>query len=162
MSARANIVPKWSGVLKADDDPCPTCRRSRRLSLDSLDLFNGYIRRLAGKGGMAIELVIRKLARPKSASQLGYLFGIVYPVIGETYCDTDYDPDALHDALMRKLRGLKPEPNPLQMRETLRDKDHEYVSDYISDLRLWALDQGIVTPDATKVEARPVRVSKAA
>jgi hypothetical protein len=149
VSARANIAPKWSGVVTAEGV----------LKLDARGLFFSHLKRLANQ---PIELVIRKLARPKSTSQLGYLFGIVYPVIGETYCDTDYDPDALHDALMRKLRGLKPEPNPLQMRETLRDKDHEYVSDYISDLRLWALDQGIVTPDATKAEARPVRVSKAA
>jgi hypothetical protein len=149
VSARANIAPKWSGVVTAEGV----------LKLDARGLFFAHLKRLANQ---PIELVVRKLARPKSTSQLGYLFGIVYPVIGETYCDTDYDADALHDALMRKLRGLKPEPNPLQMRETLRDKDHEYVSDYISDLRMWALDQGIVTPDATKVEPRNVRVSKAA
>ena len=129
------------------------------LKLDARDLFFQHLKRLANQ---PIELVIRKMARPKSTSQMGYLFGIVYPVIGEAFNDTDYDVDALHDALMRKLRGLKPEPNPLQMRETLRDKDHEYVSDYINDLRHWALTEyGIVTPDAEKVDV-PASRKKAA
>jgi hypothetical protein len=83
---------------------------------------------------------------------LGYLWGVLYPVIGEACADTDYDASALHDALMRTLRGLKPEPNPLGLRETLGDKSHEYVSDYINDLRQWALHEyGIVTPDAGTV-----------
>ena len=149
MSARANIAPKWSGVVTP----------AGVLKLDARDLFFQHLKRLANQ---PIELVIRKMARPKSTSQMGYLFGIVYPVIGEAFNDIDYDVDALHDALMRKLRGLKPEPNPLQMRETLRDKDHEYVSDYISDLRLWALGEGVVTPDAKHVEARNVRITEAA
>jgi hypothetical protein len=160
MSARSRIAPKWSAVVKVDAEPCPVCRRTNWLRVESRELFTKYLRRLHGT---AIELVIRKLARPKSTSQLGYLFGAVYPVIGEEFCDIDYDVDALHDALMRKLRGLKPEPNPLQMRETLRDKDHEYVSDYISDLRHWALTEcGIVTPDACAVDVPPVRLKRTA
>lgn len=150
MSARARIVPRWSGAVDADG----------KLHLDAIGLFKAYL----GKAlkNTSVVVVIRKLGRPKSTSQLGYLFGVLYPVIGEEFCDTDYDVDALHDACMRKLRGLKPDPNPLQMRETLRDKDHEYVSDYISDLRHWALTEyGIVTPDANKVEAEP-RGKKAA
>jgi hypothetical protein len=101
-----------------------------------------------------VQVVIKKATRAKSQSQLGYLWGVLYPVIAEEIGYSEYEAEELHDACMRRLRGLKPGPNPLELRETLRDKDHEYVSNYISDLRHWALTQyGIETPDSTKAEA---------
>ena len=125
-----------------------TVDKQGKLHLDSRGLFDGYLRTLLNK---AIKLTVQKMSRPKSQSQLGYLFGILYPVIGEELGYPEYDVEALHDGCMRKLRGLKPEPNPLQLRQTLRDKDHQYVSDYISDLRHFMVTEyGIVTPDAHK------------
>jgi len=122
------------------------------LWLEAKGLFKGYLRSLKNK---PVQLTVKALSRPKSQSQLGYLWGVLYPVLAEEFGYADYDLDSLHDGCMRKLRGLKPEPNPLELRETLRDKDHQYVSDYISDLRHWALmDHKIVTPDAEKVEIK--------
>ncbi len=141
MSARARVTPKWSGTVGADGV----------LRLDANGLFKSWL----GKAlkNQPVEVIVRKMGRPKSHSALGYLFGVIYPIAGEEFCDTDYDVEALHDAFMRKLRGLKPEPNPLQMRETLRDKDAEYLTDYINDLRHVLLtDYGMTTPDASKVD----------
>lgn len=120
------------------------------LHLEARGLLDRYLRTLANK---RVTLVVKPEARPKSQNQLGYLFGVLYPVIAEEIGYRAYEVEEIHDACMRKLRGLKPEPNPLQLRETLRDKEHEYVSDYIGDLRHWALmDYGIVTPDAHRAE----------
>lgn len=141
MSARARIAPKWSGVVDKDGV----------LHLDAIGLFRAHC--VKALKNHPVEVVVRKIGRPKSHSQLGYLFGVIYPLVGEEFGDTDFDVDAIHDACMRKLRGLKPDPNPLQMRETLRDKDHAYVSDYISDLRHWLLTEySLVTPDAERVD----------
>jgi hypothetical protein len=159
MSARARIAPKWSAVVKVDAEPCTVCRRTNWLRVDSRELFTKYLRRLHGT---AIELVIRKLARPKSQSQLGYLWGVIYPIAAEHFGYADFELDALHDGIMRQVVGLKPEPNPLQLRASLAEMSHEEVSDYISDVRFWLLtEHGCVTPDAGAVDA-PVPLKRTA
>lgn len=134
-------VPVWSGAVDKDG----------KLHLDGRALFTAYVKRLKG---LPVQLVLKKLSRRKSSGQLGYLFGVLYPIIAADIGYREYEVDEVHDACMRKLRGLKPEPNPLQLRESLKDHDHQYTSDYISDLRHWAVTEyGIVTPDSDKAEA---------
>jgi hypothetical protein len=133
-------VPVWSGVVTPEGV----------VRLDARELFHAYVR---GLKNTAITLVVKKASRPKSQNQLGYLFGVLYPVIAEELGYRSYEVEEVHDAFMRRLRGLKPEPNPLQLRESLRDHDHQYTSDYIGDLRHFVLTEyGIVTPDAEKAE----------
>lgn len=134
-------IPVFHGVVTKDG----------KLVLDARSLFAGYVKRLANQ---AVTLTLKKQSRPKSTNQLGYLFGVLYPVIADEIGYKSYEVEEVHDACMRHLRGLKPEPNPLKLRESLRDHDHAYTSDYISDLRHWALmSYGIVTPDADKAQA---------
>jgi hypothetical protein len=134
-------VPVWHGVVTSDG----------KLKVDARGLFLAHLKRLANQ---PIQVVVKKLARPKSQNQLGYLFGVVYPVIAEDLGYRQYEVEEVHDAFMRKLRGLKPEPNPLQLRCSLRDMSHDEVSAYIEDVRHVAVTAyGIVTPDAQKAEA---------
>lgn len=134
-------VPVWSGTVDADG----------KLRIDARGLFLAHLKRLANQ---PIQVVIKKLARPKSQNQLGFLFGVIYPVIAEELGYRQYEVEEVHDACMRELRGLKAEPNPLKLRCSLRDMSHEEVSAYIEDLRFWAVEHfGIVTPDASKAEA---------
>ena len=146
----AQPVPVWHGVITPDG----------KLILDARDLFAGYVKRLKNS---AVSLVLKKRSRPKSQSQLGYLWGVVYPVIAEEFGYCDYELNAMHDAIIRELRGLKPEPNPLKLRMSLAEMPHEEVSAYISDVRHWAVtNYGIVTPDAEKAEPVPTRRKRAA
>lgn len=125
------------------------------LTLDSRDLFAGYVKRL--KDG-AYTLTLKRFSRPKSTQQLGYLFGVVYPVLAETLGYRDYEVEEVHDAVMRELRGLKPDPNPLKLRVSLAEMSHEQVSEYIEDVRHFALTNfGCVTPDAEKAEPTKAR-----
>lgn len=134
-------VPVWTGAVGTDG----------RLRLDARALFDGYVQRLRNQ---PVQLVLKKLARRKSTNQLGYLFGIVYPVIAEELGYRQYEVEEVHDAVARELRGLKPEPNPLKLRWSLAEQDHDEVSRYIEDVRHWAVtEHGIVTPDAQKAEA---------
>ncbi len=129
------------------------------MTMESRELFAGWVKRL--KDG-AYTLTLKKLSRQKSNQQLGYLFGVLYPVIAESLGYRAYEVEEVHDACMRHLRGLKPEPNPLHLRESLRDHDHAYTSEYITDLRHWALmDFQIVTPDAEKAEPTTQRRTEA-
>lgn len=122
-----------------------------KLILDARDLFTSYVKRLKNQ---PVQLVLKRLPRRKSRKQLGYLWGVVYPVIAEHFGYRDYEHEAMHDEIMRVLRGLRPAPNPLQIRTSLADMSHEEVSAYIEDVRHWALtNHGIVTPDAVKAEA---------
>lgn len=134
-------VPVWSGVVGADG----------KLRLDATELFKAHVKRLKNN---SVQLVLKKLSRKKSSNQLGYLFGVVYPVIAEDLGYRQYEVEEVHDAIARELRGLKPEPNPLKLRWSLAEQDHEAVSAYIEDVRHWAVTTyGIVTPDAEKAEA---------
>ena len=137
-------VPIWRGTVDKDG----------KLRLESRSLFASFIATFRNK---PVQLVLKVASRPKSHSQLGYLWGVVYPVIAEELGYKDYEIDALHDALMQKLCGLKPDPNPLNLRASLAAMSHEEVSAYIEDVRFFAASElGIVTPDATKAEpAKP-------
>lgn len=135
-------IPVWSGVVTAEG----------KLRLDALSQFTGYVRTLRNT---AVSLTLKRATRPKSTSQLGYLFGVVYPVIAEDLGYRDYEIDVVHDAVIRRLRGDAPEPNPLHLRASLAAMSHELVSAYIDDVRHWALtDYGIVTPDAVAAEPK--------
>lgn len=138
-------VPVFSGVVTLEGV----------VRLDARALFHRYIKTLANQ---PITLVVKRLTRRKSTQQLGYLFGVVYPVIAEELGYREYEVDEVHDAIVRVLRGQKPEPNPLGLRWSLREQDHEETSAYIEDVRHWALTtHGIVTPDAAKVEVPALR-----
>ena len=79
---------------------------------------------------------------------------MLYPVIADELGYRHYEVAEVHDAIMRALRGLQPEPNPLQLRVSLAAMHHEQVSAYIEDVRHWAVTHyGIVTPDAKQADA---------
>lgn len=133
-------TPIWIGSVDANG----------KLHLAARGLFDAYLRRLKNQ---PVQLVIKKQARPKSRNQVGYLFGVIYPVLADHLGYREYEVEEVHDGVMRELRGLKPEPNPLKLRVSLSDMSHEEVSAYIEDVRHWALmNHGCVTPDAEKVE----------
>lgn len=145
----AKPVPVWSGVVTPEG----------KLILDSTELFKGYVKRMANQ---PVQLTLKKLSRRKSTNQVGYLFGLVYPVIADEMDYREYESEEIHDAIVRRLRGLKPEPNPLGLRWSLREQDHEETSRYIEDVRHWALTEyQIVTPDADKAESRHARTEAA-
>lgn len=142
-------VPIWRGSVDKDG----------KLFLEGRSLLDRYLFTLRNQ---VVACTFRKAGRPKSHSQLGYLWGIIYPVIAEHFGYTEYELDAVHDELCRVLRGLKPEPNPLHLRWSLSEQDHEETGAYITDVRHWALtEHAIVTPDAERVEVPKERKRKA-
>lgn len=134
-------IPTWSGTVSADGT----------LRLDSIALFRRYCDTLKNK---PVTVTVKTQTRAKSRSQLGYWWAVVIPMIAENCGYRPYEHDAVHDAVMRELRGLKPDPNPLKLRHSMAEASHEEVSVLIEDARYWAMDTlGLVIPDPTKVEA---------
>lgn len=122
-----------------------------KLRIDGRDLFLGYLKRLAGQ---PIQVVVKRLQRANGHQKGRYLFGVLYPVIADELGYRQYEVDEVHDAVMRELRGLRPEPNPLQLRVSYAAMDEDEKSAFIEDVRHWALMKfNIVTPDAQKVAA---------
>jgi hypothetical protein len=124
-----------------------------KLWLEARGLFDRYLK--SALKNKPVQVVVKVLSRRKSHSLMGYLWGVVYPVIAEELGYAEYEHDALHDALMRKLRGLRPDPNPLGLRMSLAEMDHDEASAYVTDVRHYALmELGITTPDPEKVEVK--------
>lgn len=134
-------IPVWHGVITKDG----------KLILDAQDLFKGYVKRLANQ---PVTLTLKKLSRQKSSNQLGYWWAVVIPVLAEHFGYREWEYDAVHDAVMRQLRGDKPGPNPLHVRASMAEMSHEQVSELIEDARHWAVTEfGVVIPDPKKAAA---------
>jgi len=65
-----SVVPVWHGVVD----------KNGALHMQAVDLFRTWLRKFRGK---PVQIVIKAAGRRKSTQQLGYLFGVVYPVIAE-------------------------------------------------------------------------------
>ena len=131
-------VPAWRGVVDAGG--------KLQMEPSEASLRRYQLQRLKGK---AVTVTIKAATRRKSPGMMGYLFGVVYPIIAEELGYKDYEIDQVHDAVMRELRGLRPEPNPLKMRVSLAEMGQEDGSAYVDDVRHWAVTKfGIITPDA--------------
>ena len=131
-------VPAWRGVVDGDG--------KLHMEPSESSLRRYQLKRLKNK---PVTVTIKAATRRKSAGQLGYLWGVLYPVIAEELGYKSYECDQVHDGIIRLIRGLQPDPNPLQLRVSLREMSHEDVSAYIEDVRFFALDKfGVVTPDA--------------
>jgi hypothetical protein len=134
-------VPVWTGTVTQDG----------KLALDARELFTGYVKRLKG---YPVQLVLKKRQRANGHQKGRYLFGVVYPVIADALGYMDYEVEEVHDAVMRELRGLRAEPNPLKLRVSYAAMSDEEKSAYITDVRHWAvMTFGCVTPDANQAEA---------
>ena len=106
-----------------------------RLVLDARPLFDAWLSTLEGE---RVTLTGAKEKRRRSLTQAAYLFGVVYPAIAEHCGYEAYEVDEVHDAVMRTLGYLRPEPNPLSLRQSLREMDSATQTDYIEQVRRWA------------------------
>lgn len=129
------------------------------LLLEARGLFKAVLGKLAGK---RVVVTVLEEKPPKSQAQLGYLFGVLYPFVAKEICGyTDYEStrkdviDAVHDGVMRALGKMRPEPNPLAIRQSIREWDQAQVSAYVEEFRTWAvIEHGCVTPDAQPATKR--------
>ena len=135
-------VPVFSGVVTTDGV----------VRLDARALFHRYVRTLANT---PITLIVKKLTRQRTTSQNRWYWGCIVPLIAEHCGYQPYEHEALHDELVRKFLGLRPEPNPLGLRISTSDPEFTTAdfAEYCDQVRIWAAtDLGVVIPDPNTVE----------
>lgn len=112
-----------------------------------LELFNqeAYLKYLQSLKG-EIELVVRRRKRRRSSNQNSYYWGVVIPILSETF---GYESEEMHEAL--KLMFLKKEGKLPTLRSTSSLSTIEFM-EYIDKIIRWAAQESIVIPDPSTVE----------
>jgi hypothetical protein len=121
-----------------------------KLILDARGVFAGYLLTLKNK---PVELILRVKRRQRTQKQSAWYRGCVVPMIA-AYCGYPlHEYDALHDALVRRFLGERPDPNPLRLRISTSDLTTAEFSEYCEQVRIWAAtDLGVVIPDPAQTE----------
>jgi hypothetical protein len=106
-------APEWHGVVTADE----------KILLDVPKGFRAYKRVYVGK---RITMTLSKERKKATRKQHGWYRGYALPTIADHIGEfrTRARLDAIHDALMRELVGLKPDsPVALKIRASSADMD---------------------------------------
>lgn len=129
--------PEWLGVMKANGE----------FVADSPRAWMAYRRAL---GNTRVVATLKRWRKKASRKQHGWYRGYALPTLAKELGYMPYELDAVHDALMRKLVGLKPDSDPrLQIRASSADLDMgEFNESLIEQLQVMAaMEFGIVLAD---------------
>lgn len=112
-------------------------------------MFRAYLSKLAGK---RIRLTIEEDRPVRSRNANAFWWAVVIPAIADELGHPKHEHDAVHDAVVRHIAGLKPNTDPrLQIRVSTHDMDMEDFGVLIEQAVIWAAtDLGIVIPDPDK------------
>jgi hypothetical protein len=94
--------------------------------------------------GQDVELILRKFRRKRTLPQNSYLWGVVYPLLGE-HCG--YDSEEIHAACKERfLRDRAHEVNGLIKVRSSTSLDTVEMTEYIESVRRLAAEMGVVIP----------------
>lgn len=135
-----NSSPVWSAV----------CDGSGRLHLDAPAVFKAWCAKLANQ---PVQVIVRKARQNRSKNANAYWWGVVIPCIADSLGYLPYEHEAVHDAVVRHIVGLRPNSDPrLQIRQSTHDMDKEDFGVLIESTVIWAATElGIVIPDPDKL-----------
>ena len=114
--------------------------------LDATGVYRACLQKLAGK---RIRLTIEEDKPARSHQANRYWWGVVIPLIAKELGYLPYEHEAVHDAVVRQIVGLRPGSDPrLQIRQSTHDMDREDFGVLIEATVIWAATElGIVIPD---------------
>lgn len=137
--------------------------------------FKRYLNGLQFKDATAkIKLTVERYRNDASTQQMKYLFGVVYAILGDTFGYDAYEYyNELHIPLKKMFLGFKRVPQravykifkqPLFTTETvavevvsLKDIDTKKMTEYIDNVRRWALkEHNITIPAPNEVDINDV------
>jgi len=140
------------------------------------DNFKRYLNGLQFKDATAkIKITVERYRNDASTQQMRYLFGVVYAIIGDTFGYDVYEYyNEIHIPLKKMFLGFKRVPQravykilkqPLFTKETvaveavsLTEIDTKQMTDYIENVRRWALKEHNITipaPNEVDMEGLP-------
>jgi len=132
------MIPEWVGTVDVHGV----------LHLEAAKGFQAWLK--VTFANQPVRLVIRKLRPKASRKQHGFWRGCVVPMVAEYMGYLPHEYDAVHDALMRELCGLKEDADPrLQIRKSSADYDTAEFNEWlIEQVQIWAATKlGLVIPD---------------
>jgi len=104
--------------------------------------FDGFILRNF-KVGQQVWITVRPPSKDRTHQQFKYLYGAVYPLIGESLgCSIEEV-----DGVMRKRLLTMNLGSPLEFVRNKSDLDRAELSEFIDGVRQIAAGMGIMTPD---------------
>lgn len=142
-------MPTFTGVVDAKG----------ALHLDATAVFKAYLSKLANA---PIELIVRRKRQKRTLKANSYWWGVVIPEIADSLGHLEHEHEAVHDAVVRHIAGLKPDCDPrLQIRVSTADMDMDDFGVLIEATVIWAATElGIVVPDPEKCwHMKPARVA---
>jgi hypothetical protein len=141
------IVPKFYGTIK---------QGKIEMNAGETDLINSYL--LQFKEGQEIETTIKKKYKKRSSGQQGeeanfngYLFGVVYKIIGDEMgeIDTDY----IHHWAQIKTGNIKIMKDGTSVPAGTSHMSGGEFSEYCSKVRIWASKElNCYVPDPNEAE----------
>lgn len=137
--AAFKAAPVWFGA----------CDQDAKLHLDAPSVFKAFLSKFAGKR-VRLRLELDTPVRSKNANK--YWWGVVIPCIADELGYLPHEHEAVHDAVVRHLVGLRPCSDPrLQIRQSTHDMDRDDFGVLIESAVIWAATElGIVIPDPDK------------
>lgn len=122
------------------------------MQFDAPGVCTAYLSKLAGTTGKRIRVIFEPETSRRSLNANRYWWGVVIPHIADALGYLPYEHDAVHDAVVRQIVGLRPDSDPrLQIRQSTHDMDREDFGALIEATVIWAAtDLGIVIPDPDK------------
>jgi hypothetical protein len=132
-------VPTFTGVVDRDG----------KLHLDCPTVFKAFVSSLKNA---AVDIVVQKRRQTRSQRANRYWWGVVIPSIAKELGYLPYEHEAVHDAVVRQIVGLRPGSDPrLSIRQSTHDMDVEDFGNLIEATVIWAATElGIVIPDPEK------------
>lgn len=154
-------IPPLTGVVDAAGSVHLDARRgpSRTVTCANPKCPLHTLARSYGLRNTAIEVELRRARRKASRKQHGFWRAVVVPMVATHMGHSKREHDAVHDALMRELVGLKPDCDPrLQIRASSADMSTGEFNEWlIEQVQVWAadhLDLFIPDPDPAWRENR--------
>ena len=130
-----------------------TCDVAGRVHLHAKAAFTAYLSRLKNK---PIEVVVREKRPTRSRNANAYWWGVCIPLIADSLGYQPHEHEAVHDAVVRQIAGLRPGSDPrLEIRASTHDMDKEDFGILIEQTIIWAATElGIAIPDQDSAEAK--------
>ena len=115
-----------------------------RLVFNNPDGFEKYLLRLNDK---SVDVVVRLPRKDRTNPQNRYMWGVVYDLLSEY---TGYTPSEIHDSM--RMLFLQDNLRKIPTLRSTTELTTVEMENYLSQIKQWAAEQGVVIPDPREVE----------
>lgn len=112
------------------------------------DNQNEFIQAFYMFEGKEVCVTVSKVVKSRSKNQNSYMHGVVYKLISDF---NGYTVDEVHDE-MRLLFWYKIGKTGIKIPRSTKEHTTATMEEYLSNIRMWASEQGVYIPEPNEVE----------